>query len=81
MQRVKRRRRRRHTGGALLGALSALALVGKGVALELAKAMGKRAFITGVRAARGAALGALGTGIDYGVRKVMRRKIKKRGRR
>ena len=80
MQRVKRQRRRRHTGGALLGALSALAPVGKGVALGLAKALGKRAVKTGVRAARGAALGAARTGIGYSVRKVMRRKNKKQGR-
>ena len=67
MRRVKRRRRRRHTGGALFGALSALAPVGKGAAMGLAKAVGKRAVKKGVRTARGVTLGALGTGIGYGV--------------
>ena len=59
-----------------MGALSALAPVGKGVALGLAKALGKRVVKTGVRAARGAALGIAGTGIGCAVRKVTWRKNK-----
>jgi len=77
-----KRRRRREAGGALLQALSTLAPVGKGVALGLAKALGKRAVKTGTRATRGAALEAASAEVGYGVGKIMRRKRhKKRGRR
>ena len=39
----RRRRRRQQVGGALVKALSTLAPIGKGAALGLAKALGKRA--------------------------------------
>ena len=76
MNRRPRRRRRRHYGGNVLNALSALAPIGKGAALSLARVLGKRAVKVGKRAAMGAAA----SGVGYGVRRMMMKRRRKKRR-